>query len=216
MSPISHPSGSAVSQPESPSEPLSSSMVVLFTDLVDSTSWKSLIGDSGYTQHVLKPHNELFVRLLRDYPGAALRNFMGDGFLAKFERASDAVRFALRFQYELNALDWHASVRAAQRLVRTRIGIHQGEAIEYPDAATGQPQLSGQAVDLGGRVMGLAEAAQILMTRSTFDSARQYIREFPVSGVSLSLDWLAHGSYRFKGRDLGRDELVAIDFAGDA
>lgn len=126
---------SAVSQPVLLSEPVSLSMVVLFTDLVDSTSWKSLIGDSGYPQHVLQPHNELFVRLLRDYPGAALRNFMGDGFLAKFEKASDAVSFALRFQYELNALDWHASVRDAKRLVRTRVGIHQGEAIEYPDTA---------------------------------------------------------------------------------
>ena len=207
---------SAVSQPELPAEPVSLSMVVLFTDLVDSTSWKSLIGDAGYTQHVLQPHNELFVRLLRDYPGAALRNFMGDGFLAKFEKASDAVSFALRFQYELHALDWHASVRDAKRLVRTRVGIHQGEAIEYPDTATGQPQLSGQAVDLGGRVMGLAEAAQILMTRSTFDSARQYIREFPVPSASLSLDWLAHGAYRFKGRDEDPLEVFEVGARGFA
>ena len=204
-------------QPAAPGLPSESmSMVVLFTDLVDSTSWTSLIGDSGYTQHVLKPHNELFARLLRDYPGAAYRGFRGDGFLAKFDRSSDAVAFALRFQHELNAFDWHDTVRAAQRLVRTRIGIHQGEAIEYHDTATGQLELSGQAVDLSARVMGLAEAAQILMTRSTFDSARQYVREFPVPGVSLSLEWLAHGAYRFNGRDEDPLEVFEVGVRGYA
>ncbi len=200
-------------QPEIPSQ----SMVVLFTDLVDSTSWKSLIGSTNYTQFVLIPHNELFSRLLAEFPGAALRNFMGDGFLAKFAKPSDAVKFALRFQHDLETWPWNDVVRNAGRRVRTRIGIHQGEAIEYLDKATNQLQLSGQAVDLGGRIMGLADGAQILMTRAAFDDARQYVREFPIATDSPhNLEWLAHGPYRFKGKDDDPLEVFEVGVVGFA
>ena len=200
-------------QPEIPSQ----SMVVLFTDLVDSTSWKSLIGDSHYANSVLQPHNELFGRLLAEYPGAAVRNFMGDGFLAKFAKPSDAVKFALRFQHDLETWPWNDVVRNAGRRVRTRIGIHQGEAIEYLDKATNQLQLSGQAVDLGGRIMGLADGAQILMTRAAFDDARQYVREFPIATDSPdNLKWLAHGPYRFKGKDDDPLEVFEVGVVGFA
>ena len=200
-------------QPEIPSQ----SMVVLFTDLVDSTSWKSLIGDSHYANFVLQPHNELFGRLLAEFPGAALRNFMGDGFLAKFSKPSDAVKFALRYQYALETWPWNDVVRNAGRPVRTRIGIHQGEAIEYFDKATNQLQLSGQAVDLGGRIMGLADGAQILMTRAAFDDARQYVREFPIAtDPSHNLEWLAHGPYRFKGKDDDPLEVFEVGVVGFA
>lgn len=200
-------------QPEIPSQ----SMVVLFTDLVDSTSWKSLIGDSHYANSVLQPHNELFGRLLAEYPGAAVRNFMGDGFLAKFAKPSDAVKFALRFQHDLETWPWNDVVRNAGRRVRTRIGIHQGEAIEYLDKATNQLQLSGQAVDLGGRIMGLADGAQILMTRAAFDDARQYVREFPIATDSpQNLEWLAHGPYRFKGKDDDPLEVFEVGVVGFA
>jgi len=164
-------------------------MVFLFSDLVDSTGWKQTLGDVAYAENVLRPHNSIFRRLLHELGGVE-RNFTGDGFLATFNTPSDAVQFALQLHKELRDHAWLVNGRQPE----TRIAIHLGEAIAYADANPDQKQISGQAVDLTARIMGLAAGRQTLLTRHAFDSARQYVRQ---DGLS----WLAHGQYRCKGSD---------------
>jgi serine/threonine protein kinase/class 3 adenylate cyclase len=170
-------------------------MVFLFTDLVDSTGWKQSIGDVGYAQGILQPHNDLFRKLLLEFEGAIERNFTGDGFLATFDAPSAAVTFAIRFHEALQSHVWSAEVLATNRRPETRIGIHLGEAIPYADADPRRKQITGQAVDLAARIMGLAGGGQTLLTRHAFDSARQNVRDDLLS-------WLAHGQYRCKGSDV--------------
>lgn len=189
-------------------------MVFLFTDLVNSTSWKKEIGDPTYTSDVLQPHNRMFRELLVRFGGAVERNFMGDGFLATFRSPSEAVNFALFFQYALREHAWSDAVLATGKRPQTRIGIHVGEAIEYSDQVD-KAQVSGQSADLGARVMGLAVADQILLTRHAFDSARQYVRSHPVaSDPPLLLDWQAHGPYRFKGKEDDSLEVFEVGTVG--
>ncbi len=172
----------------------SSLMVFLFTDLVDSTGWKQALGDVEYAQGVLQPHNELFRTLLSGFPDAQERNFTGDGFLATFAAPSAAIQFALRLHDALQKYAWSEAVRRNGRQPETRIGIHLGEAIAYADADPKIQQITGQAVDLAARIIGLASGKQTLLTRHAFDSARQYVRD-------ASLSWPAHGQYRCKGSD---------------
>ncbi|QDU21735.1 protein kinase domain-containing protein [Urbifossiella limnaea] len=181
-----------------PSAAASVLRVFLFTDLADSTAWKKTLGDRDYALQVLKPHDRLFRTLLGDYPGAAVNNDMGDGYLATFPAPGGAVQFALRFHAALTAEPWGHAVRRSGRLPATRVGIHLGEHVEL--AQSGTPKLAGQAVDLAARVMGLARPGQTLLTRHAFDSARQYVRVNPTD-PARPLTFVAHGQYRFKGND---------------
>ncbi len=168
-------------------------MVIIFTDLVDSSALKVRLGDQDYVQHIARPHNQIFRELLRQFPGAAERAYTGDGFMATFASVADAVMCALEFHEALRRHQWE------RVKPETRVGIHLGDTIEFDGKDSQETALASHAADMTARVMSLAEGGQILMTRAAFDSARQSVRALaPERG---ELEWLAYGHYRFKGKD---------------
>src|SRR3954471_19723782 len=94
--------------------------VLMFTDIVGSTSWKTQLGAGAYAQLLLR-HNELFESTCASFDGEILKH-TGDGFFASFSAASDAVRAALRFQDRMRDESWPTALP-----VLVRIGIHVGE-----------------------------------------------------------------------------------------
>lgn len=165
--------------------------VYLFTDLVGSLDFKRRLGDT-VGHRVLKQHDERFRELLSRYNGSENKD-TGDGFLATFNDASGAVRFALEFQSAV------ASIPGPEPL-SCRIGLYEGHGLEIqnPSGATNQRKMVGLDVDLAARLTHLALPRQILLSGSLFDRVRRMeIR--PPSGQSV--EWLAHGSYRLKGTD---------------
>ena len=185
----------------------SATKVFLFTDLVDSTAWKKILGDRDYAVELRQPHDRLFRELLASFPGAVERDNAGDGFLATFANPSDAVQFSLKFHHTLKTFNWGQSVRKAPKLPFTRIGIHLGEVVEYSDQAG--MKVAGQAVDLAARVMSLGLGGQTLLTRHAFDSARQNVRD-------ESLSWPAHGRYRLKGNENDPLEIYEVGVVGES
>ena len=145
---------------------------------------EAVLGDRDYAEGLLKPHNDHFRTVLRDFPDAVERNFTGDGFLVTFTSPSQAVQCALRMHDALRTHAWGECVSRHGRPPTTRIGIHLGEAIAYADTDPAKQQITGQAVDLAARIMGLAAGTQTLLTRHAFDSARQYVRK------RISRGWL--------------------------
>lgn len=173
-------------------------MVLLFTDVVGSVDLKKRLGDAEAGMLIAR-HDALFRASIADLPAAEVLKDTGDGFMARFQSASDAVVAALRFQSAMRSEPW-----PAERMLRARVGIHLGEASELePEDATGKPKISGLAVDLAARVMGLALPGQILLTGAAFDNARQNVREHPpIPGATTPpLRWMAHGPYLFHGSD---------------
>lgn len=73
-----------------------------------------------------------------------------------------------------------------------------GEIVQLVEGGTDREhdKLVGLAVDIGSRVMELADGGQLLLTRGAFDSARQQVLEGPGGSHPK---WLAHGPYCFKG-----------------
>jgi class 3 adenylate cyclase len=131
--------------------PPSRVFVLMFTDLVDSTRLKVELGDAAYAEHVARPHNEIFRRILREFPDAAENNYTGDGFLATFERVSDAVNAALLFHHALRTFPW-------QRVEpRTRIAIHLGESVMLEGSSPQETITASHAADVCARVMGLGQ-----------------------------------------------------------
>lgn len=177
--------------------------VLLFTDIVGSVRMQQQLGTEAYTQAVSR--HDLLMRKAFDLaaePPKILKE-TGDGVLAKFKSASGAVEAALRIQYLLHKEKWEDG-----REVRVRIGVHLGEVTEMAEEITGEKRAVGMAINLAARVMDLSEGGQILMTRSVFDDARQFISRHPSVGGDDSLPtlpWPAHGRYLFKGYDEALD-----------
>ncbi|MBC7773390.1 MAG: protein kinase, partial [Pyrinomonadaceae bacterium] len=194
-------------------EPTTKLMVLMFTDLAGSVDLKTRLGASVYAR-LISRHDALFKHVLAAIPGSQTIKDTGDGFLARFETASDAARAALCFQYALHQERWDPEP------VGVRIGLHIGQVAELEkEDATGLPKLVGLAADITARIMDLATPGQILMTRTLFDDARQYIREHPKlngdAGEMPALKWMAHGPYLFKGSDEPMDvfEVGAVGMA---
>lgn len=185
-------------------------LVVLFTDVVGSTDLKSKLGAVAYGALAAR-HDQIFHALIAAVPGAELLKDLGDGFMATFETASQAVLVALRFQHALRE-----AARGELRL-RVRIGLHLGEVSELGLDVSGKKKIVGLAADLAARVASLAQADQILLTRAAFDDARQYVREHPAQGAEapLELRWVAHGPYLLKGADAPL-EVFEVGALGEA
>jgi serine/threonine-protein kinase len=179
---------------QAPAAPSSRLMVLLFSDIVGSTELKNRLGTVEYAE-LLSRHDQIFRQIIDSTPGAHILKDTGDGFFASFATASDAVRAALRFQYGLTR-------RAAP--LQARVGLHLGEVAELELETTGLPKLVGLAADFAARLMALASGGQILMTRVTFNDARQFVRAHPTvedSGEVPELRWVAHGEYLVHGAD---------------
>ena len=173
-------------------------MVLMFTDLVDSSGLKAQLGDVAYAQKIAKPHNKIFRDILARFAGAQTLNYTGDGFLASFRSVGDAVDAALLFHHALRIYPWDS------RSVATRVGIHVGEAVMIEGNDPDKMLIASHAADMCARLMNLGAGGQTLLTRHAFDDARQYVRAHPPVSDSTEapqLEWAAHGRYRFKGHD---------------
>jgi WD40 repeat protein/serine/threonine protein kinase/class 3 adenylate cyclase len=188
-----------------PPPPRSRLLVLMFTDLSGSTGLKSELTTAGYLP-LLRRHDAL-LREAVAAAGGQLQQDTGDGCFALFSTASEAVTAALLFQWKMDAEPWPQGHRLA-----ARVGIHSGEVAETDIRQDGGNKLVGIAVDLAARVMSVAREGQILMTRGTFDDARQFIVAHPAGADAARLNWVAHGPYLFKGSDEPLDVFeVGID-----
>ena len=168
-------------------------VTLLFTDIVGSTSLKQQLGDRAGAS-LIQRHHAMVRETLAGFAGGKEVETAGDSFLIVFATPSAAVEFGLRLQVRVRELSHASSVE-----LQDRIGIHLGEVVVQEHAQGLKPRdLYGIQVDVCARVMSLANAGQILMTRSVFDSARQVLKGGNIPGVG-QLSWLNHGSYELKG-----------------
>jgi pimeloyl-ACP methyl ester carboxylesterase len=142
---------------------------VMFTDIVDSTEQAAAAGDSRW-RHQLDVHDELVDRLLSAHGGEREKH-TGDGVFALFDGPTKAARCGLAL---IPAL--------ATRGIRIRVGVHTGECERRGD------EWSGLAVHTGARIKALADAGQVLTSRTVRDLS---------SGSGLRFESL--GNQRFKG-----------------
>jgi class 3 adenylate cyclase len=186
-----------------PHIPKSKIMVVMFTDIEGATHLKTKHGDDAFRTSIFEPHNQLFETIINsfDQQTARIVKTTGDGYLAVFELASDAVIAALRFQHALSTYPWLIDQP------RVRVGIHTGQATWIQEGD--KFDVVGLAVDLAARVMDLAIPGQNLLTHTSYEGAHQFVRTHPDTEPDrppLNLKWVSHGRYIFRG-----DENVPLD-----
>ena len=168
---------------------------LLMSDLVESTRLVEEMGDRR-TSQLFARHDHLARELLARHGGQEIDKT--DGFLLLFERPLYAVRYALAYHEALAALSAEAKVELS-----ARVGIHLGEVVlrrnPTEDVARGAKPLEveGLAKPTAARLMSVAARRQTLLTRGAFDVARR--AETGVDSLGAELQWLAHGTYLFKG-----------------
>jgi class 3 adenylate cyclase len=131
-------------------------LVVMFTDICDSTSANERLGDDAW--HDVLAHYRAVVRsVVASRSGSEIAT-AGDGFLLSFDSPAEAVMAGVDIQHAL------ADARAADPTVpHTRIGLHAGDVV---DDGT---DVLGHVVNLASRVSSAAEPDEILVTEPVAD-----------------------------------------------
>jgi predicted ATPase/class 3 adenylate cyclase len=164
---------------------------LLLTDLVDSAALAQRLGDRAMGA-VWAAHDRLARDLLRAWRGREIDKT--DGFLLLFDRASDALGYALQYHRVLTDLERDLQPLHPGVCLRARAGLHVGAVSlrETPlaDVALGAKPLEvdGISKPLAARVMGAAVGRQTLLTQAALDALG------PTPHRCMS-----HGHWRIKG-----------------
>ena len=130
---------------------------IMFTDLKDSTLMTTTHGDAK-ALHLLHIHNALTRNSLKTHRGREVKH-TGDGIMASFVSATDAVECAVDIQKAFAVYNKENQ----ETPLNLRIGLSAGEPIEE------HGDLFGKAVQLAARLCAHAEPAQILVAQVVFD-----------------------------------------------
>jgi pimeloyl-ACP methyl ester carboxylesterase/plasmid stabilization system protein ParE len=123
---------------------------VMFTDIVGSTEKAGELGDARWRE-LLGAHHDAVLRELEKFRGREVKT-LGDGSLATFDGPARAIRCGQAIAEAVRSLG-----------LEERIGLHTGE-IELMDKDVG-----GIAVHIAARVGALADAGEVLVTRTVKD-----------------------------------------------
>ena len=141
---------------------MSDERALLLTDLVDSTRLTESLGDAAAAA-LWAAHDRAARERLSAWRGREIDK--SDGFLLLFDRAADALGYAL---------DYHRALAAIDPRLRARAGLHVGpvtlRANEPADVARGAKpfEVDGVAKPVAARVMALAAGGQTLLTEAAF------------------------------------------------
>ncbi len=123
---------------------------VLFSDIVGSTEQAAAVGDRRWRE-ILDQHDAVVSRKIETYRGNLVKS-TGDGVLATFDGPARAISCGRDIRDNLQPLG-----------IDVRVGLHTGE-IELRGADIG-----GIAVHIGARVAALANAGEVLVSRTVTD-----------------------------------------------
>ncbi len=132
---------------------------ILFTDMVDSTRLTQELGDRAVMQ-LLHGHDSIVRSAVGRFGGSEVKH-TGDGIMAAFAAASQAVGAAVEVQRRL-----HEHRASEQSSLHVRIGLAAGEPV------TEQDDLFGASVQQAARLCSCAQPDCILVSSGVQDLCR--------------------------------------------
>lgn len=133
-------------------------VVILFSDIEESTALNERIGDRAWVR-LISSHDKLVQGLVKRRSGHVVKS-QGDGFMVAFARAEQAVRCGIDIQRALHT----GSKRKRHEEIRVRIGIHMGRSVRRGD------DLFGRNVSMAARVAAQAVGGEILVSQPVRDA----------------------------------------------
>ncbi len=140
---------------------------------------------------------DVILPALAEHGGRVVKN-TGDGFLAEFASAVDAVRAAAQFQDQLHAL---ALGQAEGTRLLFRVGINIGDVI------VGARDIFGDAVNIAARLQGIAEPGGICLSSSVHDHVRG---KLAIEFTDLGEHHLKNISLPVRVHAVARNGVVAV------
>ncbi|MEZ0384511.1 adenylate/guanylate cyclase domain-containing protein [Mycobacterium sp. pW045] len=135
-------------------------VVILFTDIEESTALNERIGDRAWVKLIAR-HDEMVQRTVHEHHGHVVKS-QGDGYMIAFAQPEQAVRCAIDIQRGLQ----QRRGRKPQHAIRIRIGVHMGRSVRRGD------DLFGRNVAMAARVAAAADGAQILISGPVRDAVK--------------------------------------------
>ncbi len=133
--------------------PPAGTVTILFSDVEGSTALTNALGDAQ-ARDVLRAHERVVRAALTAHDGNEVKTlFEGDGFMASFNAATDALAAAIEMQRGMAR-----AFAESETPIRIRIGLNAGEPIAEDD------DLFGTAVQLAARITDRAEPGQVLVS----------------------------------------------------
>jgi adenylate cyclase len=155
---------------------------IMFTDMVDFTAHSQT--DERGTLSLLREQEELVGPMIGSYGGRLVKS-TGDGFLAEFSSALQAVECAIAVQERLRSRNALPGVTP----IELRIGIHLG------DVEQRGTDIFGDAVNLAARVQTTAEPNGIAISQQVFDQVRnklarnfEKVSQTSLKGIQVPID----------------------------
>ena len=145
---------------------------ILFTDMQGSTALTQRLGDAK-AQDLVRTHNTIVRDALKSHGGSEVKH-TGDGIMASFQSASQALQCAIAIQQAVAA--------QGDTRLRVRIGLNAGEPVAE------EQDLFGTAVQLAKRACDRAEPGEILVSN--------VVRELAAGKGFLFAD---HGDVELRG-----------------
>lgn len=131
----------------SPAPSASGTAIILFTDIVDSTALTERIGDAAFRDKA-RDLDDALRAVVHDHGGEAIKGkLLGDGILATFPSASQAIDAAL-----------HCSVAGEDGGLPLHIGLHAGDVIREDG------NVFGGAVNIAARISSLSAPGEVLVS----------------------------------------------------
>lgn len=184
---------------------------LLFTDLCDSLILVERIGDAAAAE-LFQQHDRLVLTLQQQWNGHQIDR--SDGLFLLFDRAIDALGFALDYQRGLQEIGKQRNI-----VLRARAGLHVGEVLTWensPEAikvGAKSLEVEGLAKPMAARLMTLARPGQILLSAVAESLTHRATGELGERGEQLL--WRSHGRWRFKGLP-ARQEVFEVGEIGFA
>jgi class 3 adenylate cyclase len=137
------------------SQSVAGTAVILFADIADSTALTERMGDAAFHEKARALDDALRIAV-RDYGGAVIdAKTLGDGILATFPAASQAIAAALACGA---AGDTHG--------LPLHLGLHAGDVIRESD------NVFGGVVNIAARISALAPPGEVLVSATVRDLGR--------------------------------------------
>ena len=133
-------------------------VVILFSDIEESTALNERIGDRAWVR-LIGAHDKLISGLVKQRSGHVVKS-QGDGYMIAFARAEQAVRCGIDVQHALH----DDAKRKRHQDIRVRIGIHMGRSVRRGD------DLFGRNVAMAARVAAQAVGGEILVSQPVRDA----------------------------------------------
>jgi class 3 adenylate cyclase len=135
--------------------PASGTAIILFADIADSTALTERLGDAAFRERARTLDGALRT-IVREHGGTPIEGkLLGDGVLATFPAASQAIAASLAYESAAASVD-----------LDLHVGLHAGDVLREAN------NVYGGAVNIAARISAMAAPGEVLVSRTVADLAR--------------------------------------------